>query len=317
MPVELAPLWVRNALLQGDSEIAGRAPYLGLDRLKGIAHAPDLGEGCKRWDRALLLRWERREISGYVRGRCKATNQCRYCQRLYTAETVEMLILDALEHTPTSWSVLTAREHLSRPQFNEHLRVIRRALRRSYPEWEYFVAVEFQHRGGPTDGLHGNLIHKGVPPPRFAGFHAELVRRWCDRVDAEPVGQWGRPARDGVAVMKYVTKTLAHGLKAEQAPPIGWKGHRTSQSRGYLVRPAALMRLEARESLQRRSLLAKVEREAPSLSAADRHAEVEILMAESRASWWCLIGPLHTVEKADALVALGEIANEGGQASKL
>jgi hypothetical protein len=61
--------------------------------------------------------------------------------------------------------------------------------------------------------------------------------------------------RDGYAVTRYCSKMLAHGLKVEQAPPIGWKGHRTSQTRGYLVRPAAVMREEARRSLRVKRLL--------------------------------------------------------------
>jgi hypothetical protein len=50
--------------------------------------------------------------------------------------------------------------------------------------------------------------------------------------------------------VSYLSKVLSHGLKAEQAPPIGWRGHRTSQTRGYLVRPASVMREEARRSLR-------------------------------------------------------------------
>ena len=50
---------------------------------------------------------------------------------------------------------------------------------------------------------------------------------------------------------------LAHGLKAEQAPPIGWRGHRTSQTRGYFVRPASVMRFEARRALRLKRLLWK------------------------------------------------------------
>jgi hypothetical protein len=48
---------------------------------------------------------------------------------------------------------------------------------------------------------------------------------------------------------------LAHGLKAEQAPPLGWRGHRTSQTRGYLVRPASVMRQEARRALKVKRLI--------------------------------------------------------------
>jgi hypothetical protein len=110
--------------------------------------------------------------------------------------------------------------------------------------------------------------------------------------------------------MKYVTGTLAHGLKQEQAPPIGWKGHRTSQSRGYLVRPASVMRLEARESLRWRSVLAKVEGECPDLSAVERDDLARALMVEQAQRWWSPMFGL-TAEQADGLVAAGTIWREG------
>ena len=39
-------------------------------------------------------------------------------------------------------------------------------------------------------------------------------------------------------------------MKPSQAPPIGWRGHRYSATRDYLVRPASVMREEARRSLR-------------------------------------------------------------------
>src|SRR3954447_23744120 len=49
--------------------------------------------GCGRWPEEMrLLNLSTGELR---RGRCKATNLCRYCQRLYVVETVEMLALDA------------------------------------------------------------------------------------------------------------------------------------------------------------------------------------------------------------------------------
>lgn len=181
-----------------------------------------------------------------VEGRCKATNLCRYCQKLYVIETVEMLTLDAAEHAPTIWLVLTAREHLTRADCRWHLRSIRNAARRLWPDVEWFVQVEFQRRGA----LHLNLLIKGVPVEDREQLHVVVSDRWCSRVDAEPVGQWSGAIADGVGVVRYISKMLAHGLKAEQAPPLGWRGHRTSQTRGYLVRPASAMREEARQALR-------------------------------------------------------------------
>lgn len=219
-----------------------------LDLHEGISD-PDPSEGCKRWPEHLrLLNHATGEL---VPGRCRATNLCRYCQTLYVVETVEMLTLDAMEHAPTLWAVLTAREHLTRRDTYRHLEQLRDAAKRRWPEVQWFVQVEFQRRGA----LHLNLLVKGVPIGDADELHRVLSERWCARVDAEPVGQWVGAIEDGVGVVRYLSKMLAHGLKQEQAPPIGWRGHRTSQSRGYLVRPASVMREEARAALRLKRLL--------------------------------------------------------------
>jgi len=198
-----------------------------------------------------MLRGRGPEGVQFVRGRCRATNKCTYCRTLYVVETVEMLTLDAMEWPPTLWAVLTAREHLTRRDTYRHLEQLRRAVRRRWPHAEWFVQVEFQRRGA----LHLNLLIKGVPVGDLAELRDVLVSRWCERVDAEPVGQWVAEIDDARGTVQYISKMLAHGLKAEQAPPLGWRGHRTSQTRGYLVRPASEMRLEARRAIRLKRLL--------------------------------------------------------------
>jgi hypothetical protein len=210
-----------------------------LDRHEGIRD-PRAG-GCPRWPELLRLLSSQGEL---VVGRCKCTNLCRYCQLLFVLETVEMLLLDAAEHAPTLYVVLTAREHLTRKACTDHLRQLRRAAKRIWPDVEWFVQVEFQRRGA----LHLNLLVKGVPVDQAPALLSVLSDRWCARVDAEPVGQWVGEISDAGGLSKYLAKHLGHGLKAEQAPPIGWRGHRTSQTGGYLVRPASVMRQEARRS---------------------------------------------------------------------
>jgi hypothetical protein len=105
-----------------------------------------------------------------------------------------------------------------------------------------------------------------------------LTSVWCKRVDALPVGQWAGVVEDGIGVTRYISKMLAHGLKAEQAPPIGWRGHRTSQTRGYLVRPASVMREEARRALRLKRAIYR------GLSA--ELAELELAIAAAQT--WCL-----------------------------
>jgi hypothetical protein len=193
-------------------------------------------------------------------------------------ETVEMLTLDALEYAPTLWVVLTAREHLTRTECRDHLRQLRKAARRRWPGVEWFVQVEFQRRGA----LHLNLLVKGVPVEDVDELRQVLVERWCARVDALPVGQWAGAVEDGQGVVRYLAKMLAHGLKVEQRPPMGWRGHRTSQTRGYLVRSASVMRQEARRSLRLKRLL-----------WAGRSLEVAVHeLGENERHEWRLVGGL-------------------------
>jgi hypothetical protein len=218
-----------------------------LDLHEGISDPA--ASGCQRWPETLrLLNHSTGEL---VPGRCRATNLCRYCQRLYVIETVEMLSLDAMEHAPNLWAVLTAREHLTRKQTYRHLEQLRDACKQRWPEIAWFVQVEFQRRGA----LHLNLLVKGVPDADSERLFDVLSGVWCRRVDAEPVGQWVGVVAEAEGVVRYLSKMLAHGLKAEQSPPIGWRGHRTSQSRSYLVRPASVMREEARQSLRLKRLI--------------------------------------------------------------
>ena len=222
-----------------------RARSALLDLHEGIVPHLDPRAGkCQRWPEHLaLLNGSTGEL---LPGRCRATNLCRYCQTLYVVETVEMLTLDALEFSPSLWIVLTAREHLTRAECRKHLDHLRRALRKRWPGIEWFVQVEFQRRGA----LHLNLLIKGVPLDDQEQLLELASTIWCKRVDALPRGQWAGAIADGEGVVKYLAKTLSHGLKNEQAPPIGWRGHRTSQTRGYLVRPASVMREEARRALR-------------------------------------------------------------------
>lgn len=253
-PIGATPTSTGGAFPEGDEGARGAAAR-PLDLHKGIGDPRPAG-GCLRWPEGLwLLNGRTGEI---VQGRCRATNLCRYCQRLYVVETVEMLTLDAMEWAPSIWVVLTAREHLTRAECRDHLRQLRRAARRRWPEVEWFVQVEFQRRGA----LHLNLLVKGVPVEQERDLRLVLVERWCSRVDAEPVGQWSGAIEDAEGTVRYLSKMLAHGLKAEQAPPIGWRGHRTSQTGGYLVRPASVMRVEARASLREKRLLWKASAQA-------------------------------------------------------
>lgn len=282
-----------------------------LDLHEGICDPAPKPGGCKRWPDRLRLA---SSAGALVPGRCRATNLCQYCQTLYVVETVEMLTLDAIENAPTCWLVLTAREHLTRADTYDHLRQLRKALRKRWPQIEWFVQVEFQRRGA----LHLNLLVKGVPVEQLDELRSRAVAQWCSRVDALPRGQWAGAVEDGVGVVRYISKMLAHGLKAEQRPPIGWRGHRTSQTRGYLVRPASVMRKEARRSLTVKRELHKLE----DLDAHERELELQLrLRAIDRTRWELVVlaGEDHLDRQTGEVtfVPHGHVYGIGGKEPKL
>lgn len=226
---------------------ASRSVSVGAARLdlhEGIRD-PEL-DACRRWPEHLRLL---NHTTGELRpGRCRATNLCPYCARLFAVETSEMLQLDAMEDAPTLYVVLTARELLDRRVCTDHLRQLRRSLRKRWPSIRWAVLVEFQKRGA----MHLNLMVKGVPVDERQELHEAVCELWCSRVDARPAGQWSDVMADALGVVRYVT---LHFMKPAQAPPIGWRGHRYSSTRDYLVRPAAELREEARRSLRLKRLL--------------------------------------------------------------
>lgn len=264
------------------AECPTKAPAeVGLDRLKGIDDPR--ATGCPRWPEHLRLLASTGQL---IEGRCRATNLCRYCQARFVAETVEALLLDGLYGAgPELYVVLTAREHLTRADCRRHLCQLMRAVRRRWPSAEWFVQVEFQQRGA----LHLNLLVKGVPAADGAELLELLSARWCARVDAEPVGQWiGEVSNEG-GLAKYLGKRLGHGLKAEQAPPIGWRGHRTSQTGGYFNRSIAELRQEARAVFRHRALIRRA------IEAGHEAHDAELVAAEleaiADATTWRLYGP--------------------------
>jgi hypothetical protein len=269
-----APTDPRSAAASSETALVDRGGRVGLDLHEGIGDPRRQGGqriGCGRWPEHLLLL---NTSTGELRpGRCRATNLCVYCALLFAIETSEMLLLDAMEDAPTIYLVLTAREHLTRDQCRDHLRQIRRAVRRRWSDGRWAVTVEFQRRGA----LHLNLIVKGVPVESCEELLHLVVDVWCARVDALPAGQWAGVIAEEVGVVRYISQ---HFLKASQAPAIGWRGHRFSCTRDYLVRPASVLRAEARESLRVKRVLHR----GGSLEDAAREAvEAWVLLADGPA----------------------------------
>jgi hypothetical protein len=274
----------RSADPSGQSNGVGALQERPLDLHEGIRDPLEKG-GCQRWPESLRLL---NKTTGELRrGRCRATNLCPYCARLFAVETSEMLLLDAMEDAPTIYLVLTAREHLTRAQCTDHLRQLRRATRKQWPSIRWAVLVEFQRRRA----LHLNLLVKGVPVQDCERLREAAATLWCSRVDAEDVAQWAGVIADELGVVKYVT---LHFMKQSQAPVVGWKGHRYSSTRDYLVRPASVMRREARRSLTTKRLLWKSIGRAEQIAGGVPTADlIEIVFeqmeaAESEASSWRL-----------------------------
>lgn len=240
-----------------------------LDLHEGIAD-PRVS-GCLRWPEGL---WLRSSLGELVLGRCKATNLCPYCATLAAVETSEMLMLDAMEDSPSLYVVLTARELLERADCRDHLQQLSRSLRKRWPSIRWAVLVEFQRRGA----LHLNLLVKGVPTSDGDELHERVCAIWCARVDAEPVGQFVGEVSDGGGLVRYIA---LHFLKPAQAPPIGWRGHRVSYSRSYLVRPAEQLRSEARRSLRFKRELRRAIQSGADAAAAEVIAQDAVAIADA------------------------------------
>jgi hypothetical protein len=76
-------------------------------------------------------------------------------------------------------------------------------------------------------------------------------------------------------------------LKPEQAPAPGWRGHRYSASRDYLVRPTKTMRMEARTSLQRKRALWRAQQCAnPGADAELAEFEALVALDAAAATTW-------------------------------
>jgi hypothetical protein len=237
-----------------DGVAAGAAGALDLH--KGISDPVGANcTGCKRWpEHQRLLNHRTGEV---VRGRCRATNLCDYCAKLAAVENAELLALDAIEYAPQLWVVLTTRTATAdAKRFYRSREQVWKAVRRRWPAAEYAFLVEFTTGYGRLSGglrrPHWNLLVKGVPVEDASELEAVVRAVWCSREDAEPQAQFVGEVREAGGLMRYLA---LHFQKESQAPPKGWRGHRFRCSSGYLVRPASVLREEAKRSLRLKRLL--------------------------------------------------------------
>jgi hypothetical protein len=230
----------------------------GLDLQEGITD-PRPSEGCDRWPPALRLQ---STLGQLVKGRCHATNLCRYCAKLAAIENSELLALDALHGTaPRVWLCLTTpSDSIDPADFYEARWQLVKALRRRWPWLQWAALVEFTTGYGSGSGgkrrPHWNLMLKGVGPSELGEIGRVVEKVWCPRsggvVDAQHVGlvdEFG-------GLMRYIA---LHFQKVEQAPPEGWRGHRFLKSRGYLWTGTEEARQLAREALRLKREIWKLE----------------------------------------------------------
>jgi hypothetical protein len=182
---------------------------------------------------------------------------------LAAIETAEMIGRDAMRgHPPELVAVLTTRAADPDPRsFYRAREHVLRALRRRFSPLEAATLVEFTtgyaEKSGGLRRPHWNLLLKGPRVEDVDQVRELVLRVWCDRVDAEERGQYVEPIRSHGGLARYVA---LHFLKESQQPPKGWRGHRFTATRGYFPQGTKAARAEAREQLQAKRELWKVEK---------------------------------------------------------
>jgi hypothetical protein len=238
----------------------------------------------------LRLRSDQGEL---VRPRGGSVNRCDYCAKLAAIENGEMLALDALGgDAPTMLAILGTRTAtLDMAAFRRGRDMLVRALRGSWPAFEYACEVEYTTGYGPRAGgerrPHWNWLTKGIPDDDVDGARELMREMWCTHVDAEPERQYVELLRSAGAALKYVT---AHYMKASQRPPEGFTGQRFNCSRGYFGSiTVTTARARARESLRLKRELWKAEQRGIE-DAYDRELVAHQALAAAASTSWVLTG---------------------------
>jgi hypothetical protein len=190
-------------------------------------------------------------------GRCRSTNLCEYCARIAAVETTEMLWIDAMEQgSPTLWLLLTTSVPVwDGDRWKGSIEQVTRSVRKRWPEFEMATLIEFTTGYGPRSGgvrrAHGNCFVRGVPTEDADELQERVGRVWCPRMEARPEQQRVYLVDEDKGGMRGLTRYVAmHFLKADQAPPKGWRGQRFRATAGYFNRPRWELRRDARESLR-------------------------------------------------------------------
>lgn len=227
-------------------------PYSVFTSIEGIAPVNTgraVRHDCR--ERRTAWRWAELRTGAYTVLRCKSPNRCEYCRQMAAREWVEMMQLAADEVPPVAYIVLTTSEFLTPADLNQTFHEMRRAARADFWPLEWSVALEWQSRGA----IHVNMMVHGMME-RDAGRVFDLLWSvWRSRHRAVRAAQSWELIDSHAGVARYVRKLARYVAKGDQTAPPDWRGHTTRQSRGYLPRPASVMREEARASLAWKSLV--------------------------------------------------------------
>ncbi len=241
----------------------GRAEGAPLDLHKVVWHPDPSHGGCGRWPENL---WLVNDWGEMVRGRCRASNACAYCAKLFAVETAEMLALDAMDgDAPRVWAVLTTRTAtLDVSAFYHARKLVQRAVRRRWPAAEFAWVIEWTTGYGARSGglrrPHWNVLVKGVDTADVDQLREVIARVWCQHVDAVADAQYTGAVSEVGGLMRYLA---LHFLKESQQPPAGWHGHRFTATRGYFATTRPEARRNARRALQVKRELWKLGEDIP------------------------------------------------------
>ena len=227
-------------------QTAPRSGALGLN--KESSH-PRRQKPCERCGSEVWLRASDGQI---VRPSCGCPNLCEACRRSALRIECELLQLDAVNGVaPSIWLVLGSRSTARRQsEFARSWELVMRAIKRRWPEVQYWRKLEFTTGYGPRSGgrrrAHWNVMLKGIPVDDVDELRELVLRIWCTREDALPARQHVGLIRESGGLIRYLA---AHIGKESQAPPKGWKGQAATHSRGYLWLPVAEARQVAKDAL--------------------------------------------------------------------
>ena len=243
------------------------------------ARRPVKTGGCLRWNEAHRLLSSNGEL---VRGRCRASNLCDYCCKQQAVENAEVLSLDAMVGTPPSiWVTLTTRTVTNNTAlFYESRRKVVKALKRRWPDVQYWCTLEFTtgYASAGERRPHWHILLKGVPVEDLDLAGTVIRRVWCEREDAEPIAQHVGLVHNAGGLMRYL---VLHMSKESQRPPDGWRGIRSTHSRGYLWEPTPVARELARDQLASKRALWKAEQRGLGVHDAELACQVALDIRKS------------------------------------